>query len=501
MTAPTSLKADVCVVGSGAGGGVVAALLAEAGAKVVLLEEGKYIRSNRFTQRDSDMYPLLFRDRGLQSSEDASVLVLQGSCVGGSTVVNMADITDIPAELFSFWRKHFALEGITATDWQAAAARVRPAIGVSDIEPALVNRGNQALLRGAAKLGLRGGIFQDNRVGCVGSGYCQIGCAYDAKRSVLVTYVPRALAAGATLLAQTRAERVLVQRNRVVGLSATRLDERGQAVGELRIDAPAVFLCAGAIHTPLILQRSRRGGRLVGRYLSLQPQGPVIAEFPEPMRSFRGIPQSTFIDHFERIDAHEGLGGFRIEGIFGPPGTASAFVGGIGRDITALLARYDHLAAALVLVPDRPHGRVLDLGNKRTARIIYTPTRSVLATLAEGMLTAAEVYLAAGAVRVWLPVENIPALTSPTDVAALRGKLRLKPTGVRLVSAHPQGTARLSDDKRRGVVGSDFQVHDTPGLYIADASIFPTTSSSHTMLPVMGMADLAARRFLAAAAP
>jgi len=490
------LQADVVVVGSGAGGGVVAAELAAAGRKVVIVEEGAHEPASAFTQRDGDMYRKLFRDAGFQSTEDASVNVLQGSCVGGSTVVNMADVTPLPADLLAFWRTRYDLEGITAGDLAPSEARVRTEIGAGPIAEHNINAGNDALLTGARRLGWQGGVFEDNRVGCIGSGYCQLGCAYDAKRSVLVTYVPKALAHGATLKSGYRVERVRMHKRRAVGIYATGDSARGAQSAELVVDADAVFVCAGAIHTPLILMRSKLRNRSIGRNLSLQPQAPVVARFDRRMRSFRGIPQSVFVDEFEALSTADGFSGFRVEGIFGPPGTASAFLPGFGESAWPILTRYDQLAAALVLVPDRPAGRVRGYNGQFYPRIVYQPQHDVLMRLKQGIEAAGKLYFAAGAKEVYLPLHGAISVDSPAAMCVALERADLAPAAIRLISAHPQGTARMTENPRRGVVDSNFRVRGVQGLYVADSSIFPTTAASHTMLPIMTMADLAARRFL-----
>lgn len=488
---------DAIVIGSGAGGGVVAARLGEAGLKVLLLEEGPWIRSHEFTQRDRDMYPKLFRDGGLQATEDASVLVLQGRCVGGSTVVNQADVTPIPEPVLEHWKTVWRVDDLTADDLAPAVAAVREEIGVNRISDGELNANNQLLLAGAGRLGWSAGRFEHNRVGCVGSGYCQIGCTYEAKRSTLVTWVPRALRAGVELRDRTRVERILARGRRATGVVCSRLTADGQVERSLTIEADHVFVCAGAIHTPLILRRSRLGGRLVGRDLSLQPQAPVIAVFPKRLQSFRGIPQAAYVDEFETAEAASGLGGFRVEGIYGPPGTASAFLPDLGPDLLRFVQRYDQLAAALVLVPDRPSGTVHPYGDALFARIQYTFSDEWRATLRRGLAAAAEIYLEAGAESVVLPVNGAAPVTTKRELAAIRDSLELPAGGVRLVSAHPQGTARMSSNPQKGVVSGRFRVYGADNVYVADASVFPTTASSHTQLPVMSMAWLAVDRFLA----
>ncbi|RMF18470.1 MAG: GMC family oxidoreductase [Candidatus Dadabacteria bacterium] len=492
----TELSARVVVIGTGSGGAVVAAMLAQAGVDVLMLEEGRHVPSSQFTQRDADMYDKLFRDRGLQSTADGSISVLQGSCVGGSTVINQADVTPIPEELFAHWSSHYELSGISYRDFRRAAETVERRIGAGPIADHEINANNRRLVEAAQRRGLRAGFFRDNRVGCVGSGYCHLGCSYDAKQSALITWIPDALRAGARLLPQHRVERVIVRDGRVSGVIATRLDAARQPVETVSIRCDHVFVCAGAIHTPLVLQQSGVGGKHVGQHLSLQPQGAVMARFSDKVRSFRGIPQSGYVDEWETVDEAHGFGGFRIEGIFGPPATATGFLPGFGKSVRPLLERYDHLGASLILVPDQPSGAVSPTAAGRPD-IAYRLSPDVFRRLHDGMREAARLYFDAGAEEVWFSTLLSRSITHPDQIDDLLVRTPWRAISLRMISAHPQGTARMSDHPGQGVVDSTFAVRGVRNLYVADASVFPTTSSSHTMLPVMAFARIAAERWLA----
>lgn len=486
--------ADVVVIGSGAGGGVIAFELARHGIRVTLLEEGEYVSPRRFSQRDRDMVGILYRNRGLQTTEDLAVTILQGVCVGGSTVINMGDVVLTPEPIFRYWRNHFSLGGITYSEFIRHAITARRIIEAGPIDDGEINENNRILLEAARKKGYRAGVFEDNRTHCIGSGYCLLGCSYDAKKSVLITYIPMAMGSGARILPRHRALRVAFKSGEVSHVEAVELAKDGTPISPVEIRTPYVFLCAGAIHTPQILRRSGIGGPHVGKHLSLQPQAAVFARFPRRLVSYRGIPQSTYVDQFEIVDEDRGFSGFRIEGVFGSPGLAGMFLTGIGDELLHLFRHYDSMAAALVLVPDQPSGEVLV--TPKGYRIRYTLKEDVLERLKEGVRVATELYLEAGAEEVYLPVEGFSPLRNIREFEELAGRLRFRPANARLVSAHPQGTARMSDSPRLGVVNSNFAVNKVKGLYVCDASIFPTTSSSHTMLPILAMAHLAAERFL-----
>ncbi|MCK6530797.1 GMC family oxidoreductase [Myxococcota bacterium] len=484
-------RTDVCVVGSGAGGGVAACLLAEAGRDVLVLEEGAHVPRERMTQREEQMYPLLYRDGGNQMTADGGVSVLQGRVVGGSTVVNMADVVPIPDAVLAHWRTRFGVDRWSPERVRAAGEAVSATLGAHRIPDADVNRNHQVLLEGARRLGLGGGVFVHNRVGCVGSGFCLIGCAYDAKRSVALTWIPRALATSRCLVqADARVERLEWEGDRVraaVGSVIRGSDNR--TLAPFRVEADEFVLAAGAIHSPLLLSASGLGGPRVGRDLSLQPQVPVAALFRGEVAMFRGIPQSAYVDAAETITEEGGLGGFRIEGVSATPGMAATVVPLPGQEIHRFMKRFRDVAACLCLVPDRPAGTVT-AGRGGRPRIEYPLTESVRAGLKEAARTAARIYLAAGAEAVMLPFDGRPVHRGE-DLLAL-DHMEVRPAGTPLISAHPQGTCRMGPDPATSVVGLDLRVHGVANLRVADASVFPTSASSHTMLPAMQFAWLAA---------
>jgi choline dehydrogenase-like flavoprotein len=228
----------------------------------------------------------------------------------------------------------------------------------------------------------------------------------------------------------------------------------------------------------------------VGRNLSLQPQAPAGAVFPEPVTMWRGVPQSAFLDAFETMTAAEGLGGYRLESVSGTPGMSAATLGLWGPALREFMKGFPRAAACLCLVPDRPGGVVTADRNGRP-KIAYTLAPDVVAKLKEAMTTAARVYLAAGAEQVLLPLRSVGPIRSEADLQRI-ASVTIRSADLPLISAHPQGTCRMGKDAATSVVGLDLRVHGVDNLQVLDASVFPTTSSSHTMLPVMSFARLGA---------
>jgi choline dehydrogenase-like flavoprotein len=235
----------------------------------------------------------------------------------------------------------------------------------------------------------------------------------------------------------------------------------------------------------------------VGQHLSLQPQAPVAAIFPDDVVMFRGIPQAGYVDA-ETTSAEHGLGGFRLEGVSATPGMAAVSTALGTEALHAFMTSYRRVAACLCLVPDRPTGRVTaDRAGRPTIRYALTPATEH--TLKEAIRTAARCYLAAGAELVTLPFPDAEPVRTEADLRRM-DRLRILPASSPLISAHPQGTCRMGPDPATSVVGLDGRVHGTDNLYVSDGSVFPTTASSHTQLPIMAWSWLTATA-LAEAAP
>ncbi len=489
-------RTDVCVIGSGAGGGVAAAVLAEAGREVFLLEEGAHVRAAQMNQREEQMYPLLYRDGGNQTTADGGISVLQGRALGGSTVINLADVVPIPDPVLAHWDRAFGVSRFGAQDVRAAAAEVKAVLGANKIPRTILNRNNQLLLQGGEALGVAGGIMEHNRVGCIGAGYCLLGCAYGAKRSVALTWIPRALETGnIQIQTDARVDRLESTGGRVTAVIGQIIDRATQTpIAPFRVEADAVVLAAGTIHSPLILAASKLGGRAVGRNLTLQPQSAVAALFPEPVVFWRGIPQATYLDGFEICSAEVGLGGYRLESVGSAPAMTPSLTSLPAIDLHAMMSEYPRFAACLCLVPDRPGGRVTRKRNGRP-KITYRFQSEWIPRMRDAMRLAARVFLAAGAESVALPVAGARVVRSEADLDQL-DRLPIRANTVPMISAHPQGTCRMAPADREGVVGLNLKVRGTKNLWVLDASIFPTSASTHTMIPVMSFALLGAREIL-----
>ncbi len=495
---PASITAEVCIIGSGSGGATAAWTLAAAGREVVVLEEGGDFTGLALTQRDSAMYDQLYMERGGRATTDLSIAVLQGRVLGGGGVINACDVVPIAAPVLRHWQRHHALSGFSPEALEPYRVRALADLSANVPTEEQLNQNNRLLRAGARALGWRGEVMQHNRVGCQGVGACLIGCPVNAKRNPRFVAIPAAVAAGARFFTRARAVRIEDGGAELKTVQVRTLDAKGyHEQGALEVRAKVVVLAANAVASAELLLRSGLGNEHVGRHLSLQPQLPVSALFPEEVRFFRGIPQAYAVTEFERLTEEEGLGGFRIESISGTPGIVASILPKLGHDGKALMAQYRQLGAALCLVPDGPRGRVRVERSGRL-RIDYELAEEQKQRLRDAAKAAARLFLAAGARQVQVAAAR-PVLIATEAELGLLDALDFQPATVPFLSAHQQGTVRFAPSASQGAAAPDGAVYGTQGVYVFDSSGFPTSSSSHTMAPIITVSRFLSEQLLSRA--
>ena len=491
-----ALSAEVCVIGSGGGGAVVAALLAEAGRSVVVLEKGPYWTNADFTQREDQMLPRLFEEAGMRQTEDGGHVILQGRAVGGSTVHNLCYAFRTPEPILRVWREEHGLAQLTPEALAPSFERVERSLRVKPIREDELNSLNRLLRAGAERLGWSGLVARHNREGCVKAGYCILGCSYGAKQSMLVTYVPRADAAGARIYAGAQAERIEAPGGRVRRVLGRVVDEVGEPQGHLEVAAPVVVLAAGAIASPDLLRRSGIGDPAqVGRHLHLHPSVMAAGFWSEPIHAYRGIPQSFYVDEFIDLerDPHSG---FVLMPISGFPVLTAANLPGFGREHFAWMRDYAKMGGLLALLHDRSEGSVESGDSLARPRIRYALDAGDRAQLTRGLRRCVELLFASGARRVLVPYARGPLVLEGGDSLAEIDRREVREGAIPLASTHPQSTCRMGGDPSSSVVDAVGHCHGVHGLFVADMSVFPTSLGAPPQITTAALADRTAHAIL-----
>lgn len=495
---PASLTCDVAIVGSGAGAGITAELLSRAGLSVVIIEEGPLKTSSDFRQRESEAYPQLYQESAARKTADKAINILQGRCVGGSTTVNWTSSFRTPAATLRHWQAH---HGLAEYSDDALAPYFEQAERRLNISPWLTppNENNDLLRRGAAKLGIPAAAIARNVRGCWNLGSCGLGCPTNAKQSMLVTTLPAALAQGATLLVQTRAERFELARGAVQALWCSAqngpVGQSQSAEAATKIVARHYVLAAGAINSPAVLLRSEAPDPhgLLGRRTFLHPVVMSAAVMAQKVEGWQGAPQTIYSDHFLEVDAIDGSIGFKLEAPPLHPVIFASTVSGFGQGQAELLKGFAQTHVLLALLRDGFHpeasgGRV-QLRGDGSPVLDYPLTDFVMEGARRALLSMAQIQFAAGARQV-LPVHEMAApyrdWASARDAIA---QLPMKPLLTKVVSAHVMGGCALGGSERQGVTRPDGRHWQIDNLSVHDGSLFPTSIGANPQLSIYGIVN------------
>ncbi len=485
-----AVTADVAIVGSGAAGAILAHRLAGRGRDVLLLERGLHVDPADFTEDERRQFSDLYADGGLQLSTDARFQVLQGMCVGGTTVVNNAVCFDLPADVLDRWNDGDGLDaGLDPARLDASFSRIREWLPVtSQAGLSHLGAGGSKLEQGIRQLGLDRApgefeVVEANLADCFGCGYCNIGCRFGKKLSALDTTLPRAQREfgvdSVRIFSECEVERIRGRNGTNCALDCRLSDGR-----RLRVSANTVVLSAGALASSLILQRSGLGGGQTGRGLSFNLGAPMTAEFAERIDAYDGLQ----ISHYLRPPGDEGL---VIESWFNPVGAQSLFMPGWFDDHFQNMRRYAHMASAGSVVGTRGNGRISSGFGGRRIKLDYRPHPDDLARLTAGLEMIGAAFLEAGALRVMPPTFRYLPISDRAGLHAIGDTVRDN-TDITLHSSHPQGGNAISRDPKKGVVDEGFAVRGTAGVYVCDASVFPAAITVNPQLTVMALADYAA---------
>ncbi len=496
---PDSLSCDVAIIGTGAGAGITADLLTAAGLSVVLIEEGPLRSSRDFRQIEAEAYPALYQDSANRQTADKAISILQGRCVGGSTTVNWTSSFRTPSDTLKYWRDHFDLPGLTdaaMSPWFLQAEQ-RLNIGPWLVPP---NANNERLRLGATRLGISAAAIPRNVKACWSLGSCGMGCPTNAKQSMLVTTIPAALDRGATLLVQTRADRLDIEGGAVRAVRCVPVAINGAASGTrtTRVRARHVVVAGGAINSPALLLRSKAPdphGRLGGRTF-LHPVVASTAIFDEAIEGWQGAPQTMYSDHFLDLAPIDGAIGYKLEAPPLHPVLASITLPGFGPGMASAMKDFARTHALLALLRDgfhdqSPGGRV-GLRSDGSPVLDYPLTDFIFDGARRALLSMAEIQFAAGASTVTPVHEMAVPYRTWAEARQAIAALPMKPYLTHVVSAHVMGGCGMAGRAELGVTRPDGRHWQLENLSVHDGSLFPTSIGANPQLSVYGLVNMLA---------
>jgi long-chain-alcohol oxidase len=497
----TTMSCDAVVIGSGAGGGVVAGELAAAGKDVIVLEQGGYYNEADFNQLELSMMRKLYYQGGFAATSDAATALIAGGCLGGGTVVNYSTSFRSPDWLREEWSNRYGLNAFASDEYTASMDAVYERLGVNTSHNRVSAR-ERVLERGMRRLGWHAAYMPRNVQGCTqdaACGFCGYGCQIGAKQSTLKTYLLDAYRRRARIVVNCTVDRVLIENGRAVGVRAT-VRQPEMPAFTLIVRSRAVVAAAGAIGTPALLLRSAVPSKAVGKSLRLHPSTAVSGIFDEEIRPWEGTLQAVYSDEFADLDGNH----------FGPKIESAPLHPALLALVTPwrepehysrLMRSLPNLSLTGILLRDSGEGRVTTKDG--TARVDYRLSRPDLVNLRKGIEAGVRILEAAGAKEIFTSqaayVAYRPGQRGGVD--AFMDNVDRNGYGagqMAYVSFHQMGSCRMGNDPATSVIGPDHEAHAVKGLFVADGSAFPSASGVNPMITIMAMAHRASR-FIAAA--
>jgi choline dehydrogenase-like flavoprotein len=496
------LDADVCIVGSGAGGGVIAGELAAKGLKVVVLEAGGYFDESDFNQLELPAYQNMYWRGGPQQSADLNVSLMAGTTLGGGTTINWTNCLRTTPWVREQWAREFGLEGVDGPGFDAHLDAVLERLKAND-RCSELNGTQTRMKEGAEALGwsyhyttrnVDPELYSPDTAGYIG-----FGDQSGAKQSTAKTYLADAAEKGAELVARCTVQRVLTEGGRATGVEALYADPATGHTAQVTVRAPRVVVACGSLESPALLLRSGIGGPAVGQNLRLHPCTAVFAYYEEDQRAWWGAPHALVIDEFANVEDDYG---FLVEASQYTTGLGAASLPFVNAEQhKGSMERYAYGASVIGLLRDRGGGRVT-IDDAGQALAWYSLDDELDVRNSQRALDAQiRMHHAAGAREIAALAAGAPTWTEGDDVEAFIARCQRVPLqagGHKLFSAHQMGTCRMGPDPQTSVANPDGELHDTPGVWIGDGSAFPTSSGTNPMITIMALARRTAEAIHAA---
>ncbi len=495
-----TLEADVVIVGTGAGGGMTAEILTQAGLKVVMLEKGGYHTAKTFSQNEAEAFPMLYMDAGAQRTKDKGMVVLQGRTVGGGTTVNWTTSFRTPDFTLKFWEDQYGVKSFNSAAMAPHFEAVEQRLNMHTWLEQPPNANNSLLGLGCEKLGFKSAIIRRNVKGCANSGLCGVGCPVNAKQGMLVTTIPSALDQGAILVYCAEATQILHDGKRAMGVEALAMDALGQTPTgkKIRVNAKHVVVAAGAIRSPALLMRSKvpdPSGK-TGKRTFLHPVAVTMAHMPEAVNAFHGAPHSVYSDHYM---LHEGKVngtarmGYKLEAMpVTPLFLASLVDKNFGPASAAVMKALPHWHAIDALHRDGFNDHeacgTVEISGDTGVALDYPITDFVKKSLTDATVELAEIQFAAGAQHVMPMHMEATPLKSLAEVRTWTQKASMEPLRLLGGSAHVMGGCQMGTSASNSVVNEWGRHHTLENLSVMDGSVFPTSIGLNPQLSIYAAA-------------
>ncbi|EGG23219.1 glucose-methanol-choline oxidoreductase [Cavenderia fasciculata] len=504
ISSEQSLKTDVVVIGSGAGGGVTAAILAEAGYNVIILEKGSYLSPNAMTWKEAEAYPLLYEQAASLVSEDISVNVLAGSCVGGGTTVNWAASIKTPEHVLDDWRKDCpnTFEKISFND---ALDKVSARLNVNKNE-SVHNKPNDILQRALDELNYDSDVIARNVKGCDTSqcGYCSMGCRSRSKQSSMITYLEDACLNGAKIIVHCEAMEITstVPKGGQVPTSPTAhgvvaiVTHPDGERHRVFIKCDIIVSSAGAIHTPALLLRSGLSNPNIGKTLYLHPVLPAVGIFEkEAVEIWKGVPMSVISREFQ------GKYGTILETPNAHLGVVSMIVSYLWDSSSMLKEHLYNVKTWSCIIPilrDKNPGKIKLDKDHRSPKIVYNLSDEDYKNLLPGVEGAIRALVAAGAKKFSVPIAGTTIVDSENLESYIKNlkSTKYKPNKQAVLSAHQMGSCRMGSNKNNSVVNENGESWDMKKLFIADGSVLPSAVGVNPMITIYAVSYQIAQSIL-----
>ncbi|MBI4209339.1 MAG: GMC family oxidoreductase [Deltaproteobacteria bacterium] len=474
--------ADVCVIGSGAGGAVVAKEVALAGRSVIVFEEGPYVQTHEFTQDQLTAAERYYQEGGTLGVIDrAFITIIQGKCLGGSTTVNSGICFRLPDRKRTEWIEQFGWKELADSKWDRAMETLEKDLSIQPSLPFALGKNNLLFEKGAKALGMNPKLIRRNAKGCIGCGVCHTGCPSGAKMSMEKTYIPLASEKGASVYTECRAEEILVENGIAKGIRASVLDSKTkQPIHTVEVRSKVTVLAGSAVGTPMLLKKNRLlKSKQVGENLHLHPAVGTIGIYEEPVHLWKGVPQGAEVSDFYGE-------GIVLETATVAPEIMALQIPFIGVPHTELMQQLPNMASWGGLVEDSSRGFVR-VGPDGRPFLGYRLNEIDIARLKRIIKMTSDIHFAAGARKV---LSNLPGLEVIENAKDTEKIIRHPVAGNQLVLVgnHPQGTCRMGTDPHTSVVGTTCETHEVKNLFICDGSVMPSAVSVNPQITIMGVA-------------